>query len=136
MNKRFLSVFCLCMLKGICEDRSNEPHEISLTQAAKLVELALQGSPTRRLPGFGLEAGSMPYFPEYYFFDGTWENPQPGSGVAGHWAVNKKTGDVWEPFACKLLSGKHLNSELSRLRKQMSISPSDVRRERANKPCL
>lgn len=131
-----LSLLSICIAQGTGRADSGRAHSISRQQAKTLVNLALEGTPTLRLRGFGLETVSMPNFPEYYFFEGIWNNPNPGSAVAGHWAVNATTGEVWDPFACVLVKSARLKSELSRWRKKMKISPADVHRAREDKPCL
>src|SRR5580658_7679600 len=39
------------------------------------------------------------YFPQFYFFYGTWPNPV-GSPHLGTWAVDPATADVWDANAC------------------------------------
>ncbi len=115
---------------------TDDTHKISSEEAVALVYKALEGKPSRRLPGFGLEDASMPDFPHFYFFEGIWSNPGPGSGGSGFWAVDARTGDVWEPFSCKLVRSPALKSELARMRRQKHIPSSVVRRARVDKPCL
>ena len=114
----------------------SDDRRISREEATELVYKAIDRQPVTRLPGFGLEPLSMPNFPQFYFFEGTWNNSKPGSGVSGHWAVDARTGDVWEPFSCKLLSSPGLRSELARIRREKNILPRDVRRARRDKPCF
>src|ERR1700693_5362228 len=79
--------------------QSRDIRLLSNKEAVDLVHMAIDKGSCERFPGFGLVVCSMPYFPNFYFFQGTWRNPNPGSGVCGEWAVDARTGDVWEPFS-------------------------------------
>jgi hypothetical protein len=81
-------------------------------------QIVMQAIPKRmkKLPGFSVEAGYTSHlFANVIFFDAFWRNPFPGSGVAGHFSVNLKTGDVCEPINWDKIT----NSKLMKVQKEM-----------------
>jgi hypothetical protein len=108
---------------------------LSLSEAKQLVMAGLP--PTQKhLPGFSLE-----HFPEqdsadFYFFTAAWGNPNPkGSVVAGNYAVDKATADVWNSvMACEELSTPALRELQSQVRSRIGLTPPEYRKRKRGCP--
>ena len=94
-------------------DSSNQPN-LSVDDCRKLVLEVSQEQGSTKLPGFGIENSQDSYFPEFYFFDALWNNPD-GSVVIGHFAVDPQTADVWDAVVCR----RYHTTALSRLQRSM-----------------
>jgi len=90
---------------------------VTLQEAEELVRHALDPrSPS--LPGFGLDSYQDPDNPDFYFFEADWDHP---SNI-GHFAVNKKTGDVWDPFVCSRYHSRRLLQFQKHVRETIGLS--------------
>ncbi len=57
---------------------------------------------TKQLPQFGLEEYDDPARPRFFFYTAYWAGTEGGSVVAGQYAVDASTGDVWDAVvSCK-----------------------------------
>jgi hypothetical protein len=92
---------------------------------------------TRRLPKLGLEiiAHSADANYPFYEFEATWDNPE-GSVVAGHFSVNRATGEVWVPVACYRIKSKDLTRLQTIMRKRIGLTSSEYHRLRRVAPCV
>jgi hypothetical protein len=112
--------------------------EITRDQARELVMKALKAETKfTRLPKFGLDDYSDPYFPGFFFFEATWDNPHhpPASVVLGHYAVNRKTAEVWEAVGCHRLSPPTIKPSQKSLRKAIGLSEQEYQKLSAGAPC-
>ena len=106
---------------------------LSLNDAKRLVIAGLSSN-EKHLPGFSLE-----HFPEqdseqFYFFTAAWDNPK-GSVVAGNYAVDKATADVWNSvMACEKLSTPALRELQSQLRSRIGLTPAQYRERKRGCP--
>lgn len=104
---------------------AQEPtHGLSLNDAKQLVLAGLP--PTqKRLSGFSLEHFPKQDSAEFYFFTAAWNNPN-GSVVAGNYAVDKATADVWNSvMACEELRTPALRELQSQVRSRIGLTPSE-----------
>jgi hypothetical protein len=109
-------------------------HRITVEEARKLVLAYLHDSSAKDLPGLGVSHYTSRYWPGFYFFEATWNNPNPGSVVVGHFAVDPGSADVWDPFSCKVIESNDLRSAQRKLRQSMRL-PDAVKHKRKAKPC-
>ena len=87
-----------------------------------------------RLPRFGLDPYTDPYFPDFFFFEVSYDNPV-GSVVLGHYAVNPITGDVWEAIGCKRLRAKSVRPLQAQFRARSGLSKELLAKQRGRAPC-
>jgi hypothetical protein len=107
-------------------------------EARNLVLKALEAETSFvRLPKFGLDYYTDPYFPGFHFFEATWDNPHqpPASVVLGHYAVNRRTADVWDVGLCKTLDPPVVRTRQKALRREMSLSEHEYRKLSPVAPC-
>ena len=107
---------------------AQEPtHGLSLSDAKQLV-LAGLPSTQKHLLGFSLEHFPEQDSAEFYFFTAAWNNPN-GSVVAGTYAVDKATADVWNSvMACEELHTPALRELQSQARLRIGLTPSEYRK--------
>ena len=112
------------------------PKQFSVEQAELLARTAAQGVGTTKLKGFSLERAQLDQFPEFYFFDALVSEPG-AEGFSGHYAVNKFTGEVWDPYRCLRFSDAHLLKVQRQMRKEIGLSAQGLRQRRKDEPpCL
>jgi hypothetical protein len=129
----------VALLVLVCASSSRPAKEITLDQARQLVLKTLEAETNfTKLPKFGLDHYSDPYFPGFFFFEATWDNPHqpPASVVLGHYAVNRKTAEVWESIGCRRLSPSAIRPLQKSLRKGIGLSKQECRKLSAIAPCL
>src|SRR5581483_1589322 len=81
----------------------NPPTGLTAADARALVLELMHESRSDKLRGFSLqeEQDSSEFAPDFYWFTAMWAGPPEGGSVnIGHYAVDKKTGDVWGATAC------------------------------------
>ena len=85
------------------------------------------------LPGFSIEVDRETA--HFYFFYATWNNPQPGSMMAGFVAVDKATADVWDPvMACQEIKSATLSQRQRATRASMGLSATAYKKLRRTCP--
>ena len=107
---------------------------VRIDEARALVLRALKGSPAIRLRGFALEDIEGSSNKQFYVFEGQWNNPDAGSIVAGHYAVDAKTGDVWNALACEEFTSHELGKLQATIRKRIGLSDEEYRQLRRPGP--
>ena len=114
------------LIAGSEQDQS--PRRISATDAMALAsEVANAHGPVT------LSENQRPFDPDFYYFAATWPNPT-GSPVAGHYAVNPWTGDVWDADGCKRLESPSLSKLQDAVRKKSGLGRSVYSKLRAKRP--
>jgi hypothetical protein len=73
-------------------------------------------------------------FPEFYFFSAAYEQEQ-SVPTLGHFAVNRKSTDLWDWELCKRLRAPAVRSVQRSLRKKLGLSKQDYRRVSKDAPC-
>jgi hypothetical protein len=79
-----------------------------------------------KAPGLSIDGYPDRYSPDYYFFLVTVDNPG-GSGTVGHFAVDPKTGDVWDGVVCEEYKTPTLTKLQFSIRKRLGLSDSVYR---------
>jgi hypothetical protein len=99
-------------------------------------ELARAAMPplTARLPGVYLDVFKNPYYPDFYFFEITWNSTGDMSPIADHYAVDSRTGDVWKAVICRELKSPALSMRQAVLRKKIGLTPKQYRKIRRRGP--
>jgi hypothetical protein len=106
---------------------------LSLNDAKQLVMAGLS-STEKRLPAFSLEHSAEQDSTQFYFFTAAWDNPK-GSAVAGSYAVDKATADVWNSvMACEELSTPGLRELQSQVRSHIGLTPAQYRERKRGCP--
>jgi hypothetical protein len=111
------------------------PKYLSVEQAKSLARAAAQETGIAKLKGFSLEEAHLDHFPDFYFFDALVSEPG-AEGFAGHYAVNKFTGEVWNPIRCLRFSGKGVRKIQEKLKKEIGLGTQGLQPLDDNTPCL
>ena len=107
---------------------------VSLDEAASLVEAAMPAK-LKRLPKFELEQFKDGDRPRFYFFTTTWEGLPNGSVVIGNYAVDQRTGDVWDAVtSCDELSTHVLRRLQAKIRLHIGLSDSGYHKIKSSGP--
>ena len=109
--------------------------DLAEPEAEGLVVAAV-GPKIRSLPAFGVEVIHLdwPLLKDYYTFDVTYSNPG-GSGVFGHFAVHKVSGDVWEHIFCKKQDSGELRRAQQKARQRIRLTVAELRSFADSVPC-
>ncbi len=109
---------------------------ISTETAAELVRAALDGTKERptKLPGFRLELMERPLDSTFYFFEVTWSSPTWASPLVGSYAVDPKTGDVWDGIVCRQFKGSKLEELQRAARRKIGLTDGEYRKLRRHGP--
>lgn len=130
---KHIAVYLVLIVLTHLATAQNPKSVLSLDDAKKLVMAGLP-SAEKGLPRFELE-----YFPEqdsaeFYSFTGVWDNPN-GSVVAGNYAVDKATADVWNSvMACEELKTPALRELQSQMRLRIGLTPAEYRNRKRGCP--
>lgn len=89
----------------------------------------------RRLPGIRFQEEKRPHPEGFYWFEITANTPNDVSPLLGYFAVNKTTGDVWNPVQCKRLTSSAIRRFQEQLRRKAKISDAEFRQIAATAPC-
>ena len=132
MKKLLISsaiIFCLLALPLGCVA---QPRVLTVDEASQLVRAALP-APTLSLPKFSLDKYENPDFPGLYLFEADWDNPT-GSVVWGQFAVDPKTGDVWDAIVCREYKSNSLKTAQALMRARIGLTKKDYRKTRRRRP--
>lgn len=89
----------------------------------------------RRLPGMRFDREQTPHAEGFYWFEVTANVPDEASPLLGYFAVNKRTGDVWNPVQCRKLASTAIRHFQKQLRQKGAISAAEFHRIAADAPC-
>jgi len=101
--------------------------EISLEEAHDLVTALMQDRGNTKLPGFDLDSYKDSYYPQFQFFQAIFDNPH-GSFNLGHYAVDPKTGDLWNGVICERMRSVSLTKLQRVIRIRIGLTQSDYRK--------
>ena len=107
--------------------------EITLEEAHGLVTALMQDRGNTRAPGFELVNNKSPYYPEFQFLQAIFDNPN-GSVNLGHYAVDRKTGDVWNAVICERMKSPSLTRLQKAIRIRIGLTDSNYRKARRPGP--
>ncbi len=89
----------------------------------------------RRLPGMRFDREKASHPDGFYWFEVTANVPDEASPLLGYFAVNKATGDVWNPVQCRKLTSVAIRHFQEQLRLKRKISATEFRRLSGEAPC-
>lgn len=89
----------------------------------------------RRLPGMRFDGEKAAHPEGFYWFEVTANVPDEASPLLGYFAVNKRTGDVWNPVQCRKLTSVTIRRFQDQLRQKGKISATEFRRIAEEAPC-
>jgi hypothetical protein len=116
-------------------DADAPPATLSVDEARRLAEQALPAA-TKRLPGLDLEAYEKPANAgQCWTFDVLWANPAEASVHTAFYAVDRRTGDVWEPTTCRRVTGRALARAGEAVRKRLGVGSRELLESRARPAC-
>jgi hypothetical protein len=120
----------LTMVSSLNDSKAQtEKQKISLDEARKLAYEAVK----THNPDADLINSPRSFDPEFYFFAATWPNPV-GSPIIGYFAVNPRTGDVWDARSCELFTSPSLDKLQENIRKRLGIKRQDYLKLKTKKP--
>ena len=127
------SLLAVCALLGGQAQERQALRTLSVTDAKGLVRAALTAQ-QRRLPRLEMiQEGKTD--PRYLFFMVVWQGTAEGSVVVGHYAVDPRTGDVWNAvMECAEETNKTLRDLQAKLRARLELSPSEYKRLKSKGP--
>jgi hypothetical protein len=101
-----------------------ESKSVTKQEALRLVRAAL--------PDWALKAGPVYVTPSltdsnFYFFEASRSNPG-GTGIVGHYAVHRTTGDVWDGVICQEYKPEAVLKLQVLIRKQLRLTEADYRK--------
>jgi hypothetical protein len=105
---------------------------VSEEEAEKLLIKALEKGGASKLPHFTTEPGyTNPDFPDFFFFLPLHYAPEPGGvAVIGTYAVDKRTGDVWDGAVCSELETHGLRKLQKSIRNRIGLSEQEYKQTR------
>lgn len=86
-------------------------------QLAHRLAISTLSVSARKLPGLRFDAEKSPHSPKFYWFEITAHTPEDVSPLLGYYAVNRKTGDVWDAVACTRLTSRFVHDTQMRIRR-------------------
>lgn len=131
---RNLALGCVFAAASLGSEAQNR--QITPDQAGDLVRewLSKEGYPTQSKRFMLYRDPDRSSFPEFYFFSASYEQEQ-SVPTLGHFAVSKKTADVWDWELCKRLSNPRLRATQKELRERIGVSDSAYRKMSRTAPC-
>ena len=121
-NWAVAAIVIAAVLPGVVfgqERPTSKQQRITVEQGRQLVYLLLKPTGCNESK-CSVDRIENSYFPQYYFFYGTWPNPV-GSPHIGTWAVDPATGDVFDANACVQYRTADLTKLQVSLRNTMGI---------------
>jgi len=107
--------------------------DVTLEEADALVAAFFKDRGDTKLPSFGLEKFTSEYYPGFQFFQGIFDNPD-GSFNLGSYAVDRKTGDVWDGVYCARATSLSLSRLQAAVRNRIGLSKEEYRKARRPGP--
>jgi hypothetical protein len=132
MTNLFCKFVALCYLIALPSVSMSQERVLTLDEATQLVRAALPAA-TLTLPKFGLDNYAYPDYPDLYFFEATWDNPI-GSVVWGHFAVDPKTGDVWDAIIWREYKTHALKAAQASMRARIGLTNKEYHKVRRRGP--
>jgi hypothetical protein len=103
---------------------------ITESEARELAMKALPEEMIKNPAGLVLNSYKNSYFPDAYYFEALWAHPTPvmSSIVAGHYAVDSETAEVWKSNICERITSRALQQLQKELRKRIGLSEEEYRK--------
>jgi hypothetical protein len=125
-------VICLLLCIGAYPVAGSEQDQ-RLPRIGATAAMALASEVANAHGPVTLTENQRAFDPDFYYFAATWPNPT-GSPVAGHYAVNPWTGDVWDADGCKRLESPSLKKLQDVVRRKSGLGRSVYSKLRAKRP--
>ncbi len=112
--------------------------ETSLTvneELAHKLAISTLTASARRLPGMRFDREKSPHPEAFYWFEVTANVPDGVSALLGYFAVNMRTGDVWNPVQCRKLTSTVIRHFQEQLRQKGAISTAELHQMADEAPC-
>ena len=124
------------LLVGVSVQLLGNERELQRKEAGELVKIWLTSQRfDTGSPRFALEPDpDHPTFPDFYFFSPVYEQSE-SAPTLGHFAVNRKTGDVWDWELCQRLQSGALRAAQKSLRKKLGLSEQKYNKFSKLAPC-
>lgn len=131
-----LCSFALCCFLAGALRAADGTGQITREEGANLVKKWLTGAGYHtRSNHFILDSDpDRSNFPEFYFFSASYEQEQ-SAPTLGHFAVNRRSADLWDWESCKKLSNSTLRTTQRSLRSKMGLAERDYRKVSRVAPC-
>jgi hypothetical protein len=106
---------------------------VSRAQAEEIISAYVVETLHFNRGAFSLDRGENWIYPDFYFYQALINNPG-GSAVAGSYAVDKRTGDLWNGVVCEPFATKGVRAAQARTRAELLITPARYRKLRHQGP--
>ena len=113
---------------GAVDARATGPRMVSEAQAKALVTAYLTGTGASSRPKFGLDRVTNSRRGGFHVFAATADNGPEASVNLGFYAVDRRTGDLWDGVACEELDSASLTVAQHELRASLGLSERAYRR--------
>jgi len=110
----------------------NKPRVISLEEASDVL-FALLKTTSCSDRTCTLDDYRVKEYPRFYFFAALWDNPN-GSPLIGHYAVDVRTGDVWNAVICERFKSPALAILQHTIRERIGLTDVQYRKLRTDGP--
>jgi hypothetical protein len=132
MNSRATVVGSILMATVSAVPASDHIRPLTETEARTLADAAFSKR-QHALRSFGIDLdGQSEHF---YFFTGTWDNPEPGSVIVGMFAVDRATADVWySNVACEAARSSKLQRLQAQTRRALGLTEREYKVLKRSRP--
>lgn len=137
-NAKFFARALLAATMIFAADNKSLSHELSSTvteDEAHALAASTLISNARRLPGMRFDRELHPHPSTFYWFEITANVPNGESPLLGYFAVNKKTGDVWNWVQCIKLTSSVIRRFQNNLRQHRKMSDAEFHKMAGEDPC-
>jgi hypothetical protein len=102
--------------------------DVTVRDALRLARVVVleEMEPNAKLPRLVLDPNSTASFPGFFIIEAELDNPQ-GSVIFNHYAVDRRTGDVWGAVICKEYVSQKLRKAQRSLRHRIGLSDERYR---------
>ena len=121
-SARFVVHALLVLSFAAAQEGPPKSFAVTNDDAKRLVNLALKEQGAAKLPGLWVEPLKNARDDGFYFLDATWNNPGPAGVSVGHFAVDRKTGDMWDAVVCRRINSPKVKEFQSKLRRRMGMT--------------
>jgi hypothetical protein len=132
----FYGLILSAVLQLFAVQAISAPNEITREEAKNVVKIWLtgQGYDTHSLRFVLDKDPDQTSFPDFFFFSAAYEQEQ-SVPTLGHFAVGRKSADLWDWELCKRLQAPAVRSIQESLRKRIGLSRRDYRELSKIAPC-
>jgi hypothetical protein len=107
--------------------------DVTLEEVDALVTAFFKDRGSTKAPGFELVNYPVEDSPGFQFLQAIWNNPK-GSVNLGHYAVDRKTGDIWNAVICEHVISPSLVKLQNAIRNRIGLTRDEYRKARRPGP--